>query len=154
MRFKDFDISWSSLEPYTTTKAWALSAEDGQNVVSVQFMDETGNLSEVYSDTIILDRIAPTDSGLIATGGDNQVVLAWLESSDATSGIANYKLEYSTAGRSHAITIYSGLDTSYTHTGLTNGTVYSYRVYAVDNAGNVSGGATASARTTEKVRRY
>jgi len=34
--------------------------------------------------------------------------------------------------------------TSFTHTGLTGGTTYSYRVCVADNVGNVASGATAS----------
>jgi hypothetical protein len=41
--------------------------------------------------------------------------------------------------------LYIGTETTFAHTGLVNGTLYTYRVCAVDNAGNTSTGATASA---------
>ena len=41
--------------------------------------------------------------------------------------------------------IYTGTGTAHTHTGLSNGTQYSYRLCAYDNANNASAGATATA---------
>ena len=43
--------------------------------------------------------------------------------------------------------LYQGSNTSYVHTGLTNGIGYYYRVCAADNAGNESWGVYARAMT-------
>ncbi|MEK9137674.1 MAG: chitobiase/beta-hexosaminidase C-terminal domain-containing protein, partial [Bacteroidota bacterium] len=75
----------------------------------------------------------------------------WSGFSDSTSGINSYKVVYSTSNApsscSNGTQIYSSTGTSYTHASLSSGTTYYYRICAVDNAGNTSTGATASATT-------
>lgn len=84
---------------------------------------------------------APT--GLAATAGDSQVALAWTAASGATS----YNVYYSTTtGVTTANgTKVSGISsTSYTKTGLTDGTPYFFIVTAVNSAGE----SAASAQVT------
>jgi|Deesub1362A_J573_1020465.scaffolds.fasta_scaffold00537_4 predicted CxxxxCH...CXXCH cytochrome family protein len=99
-----------------------------------------------------VDSTAPTDGTLTATPGNAQVSLSWTAASDGESGLAStntYRVVYDTAGTpancNAGTQIYQGTGTSYTHTGLTNGTTYYYRVCATDAVGNESVGATASA---------
>ena len=75
---------------------------------------------------------------LTATAGDRQVALSWGASSDniAVTGYDVYR---------GAVLVASPAGTSYTDTGLTNGTLYSYTVKARDAAGNVSTASSASA---------
>jgi len=142
--------SCTAWETYATTRAWTLTTGDGTKTVYVWYKDGAGNISTLYSDTIILDTTAPTNGTLSATAGNAQISLSWSGFSDATSGIGSYKLVYSTGGYPNASCtsgnqIYSGTNTSYTHTTLTNGTTYYYRVCAIDNAQNTSLGITANA---------
>ncbi len=135
---------------YATSTAWTLPTGDGTKTVYVWYKDGAGNADTTpYSDSITLDTTAPTNGTLSATAGNAQVSLSWSGISDATSGIESYKLVYSTgaapASCSSGTQIYSGMATSYTHTGLTNGMAYYYRACAIDNAQNTSTGATASA---------
>jgi hypothetical protein len=143
--------SCSLWETYTTPKAWTLLSGDGTKTVYVWFKDGAGNANTTpYSDSIIFDATAPSNGTLSATPGNAQVSLSWTGFLDSTSGIGSYKLVYSTSGTpgscSSGIQIYSGSGNSYTHSSLTNGTTYYYRVCAIDNAGNVSTGATSSAK--------
>lgn len=55
-------LTWSSWEPYATSKSWTLAAGDGTKTVNVQFRDNTGLMSSSYSDSIILDTAPATDS--------------------------------------------------------------------------------------------
>lgn len=132
---------------YTATKAWTLATGAGVKTVYVKYKDAAGNISSLISDTIILDATAPTNGTLTATNTVvAQIGLTWTGFSDAGSGIANYKVVYaqSTTAPSSCTAgtvLYTGTSTSYTHTGLTTGKKYSYRVCAVDNAGNTSTGA-------------
>jgi len=84
---------------------------------------------------------APT--GLSATAGNAQVSLSWTASSGATS----YNLYRSTtAGGEGTTAIVTGITgTSYTNTGLTNGTQYFYKVAAVNGAGTSAQSSEASA---------
>ena len=100
--------------------------------------NQTTNAGSITMSAVGSDTTAPTDGTLSATAGNTQVSLSWSGFSDS-GGIASYKLVYSTGSSPSCSTgtqIYSGTSTSYTHTGLTNGTTYYYCVCATDNAGN------------------
>jgi fibronectin type 3 domain-containing protein len=82
---------------------------------------------------------APT--GLVATAGNAQAVLTWTASSGATS----YNVKRATISGGPYTTIATGIaGTTYTNTGLTNGTTYYYVVSAVNSAGESSNSAQAS----------
>ena len=135
-------------ESYTSSKTWELTTGDGTKSVFAQFKDSAGSTTSIYGDDIVLDETPPIDGTLAAEAGDSQVSLSWSGFSDITSGIDEYKLVYSTSGIpdscSNGIQIYTGSDTSYVHSGLSTGTTYYYRVCAIDNAGNVSAGASVA----------
>jgi fibronectin type 3 domain-containing protein len=73
----------------------------------------------------------PSPTGLTATSGNAQVVLSWTASSGATS----YKVKRAAVTGGPYTTIGSPTSTSYTDSGLTNGTTYYYVVTAVNSAG-------------------
>lgn len=81
-------------------------------------------------------RIPAAPTGLAATGSNTQIGLTWT----ASSGAASYNVyRGATAGGESTTAIATGItSTSYTNTGLTNGTTYYYKVKAV-NAGGTSG---------------
>jgi hypothetical protein len=147
---------WVAVTPatsYTGNADFTLSPGDGTKTVYAWYKDAAGNVSAGSSDSIVLDQTAPSNGTLTATAGSGQVALSWSGASDGGSGLATantYKLVFATGAAPSAqcasgIQIYQGTGTSYTHTGRTNGTTYYYRVCAVDQAGNISAGATASA---------
>ena len=140
--------SWTA---FAAKKTWALSTRDGAKTVNVWFKDGWGNANPTpYSASIILDTTAPVNGTLTGTPGNGQVTLKWSGFSDATSGIAGYKVVYATSvahtSCAGSPTIYTGTDTTYIHSGLNKATTYYYRVCAIDGAGNMSSGATASAK--------
>jgi subtilisin family serine protease len=137
-------------ETYATSKSWTLGTTQGANTVRVFWKDTRGNASSAAaSASITLDTVLPTNGVLTATAADASVGLSWTACTDATSGIAKYRVVYAatTAPASclTGTTLYEGTATSTTHTGLTNGAVMAYRVCAIDGAGNVGTGAIASA---------
>jgi hypothetical protein len=78
---------------------------------------------------------APTS--LAATAGNAQLALTWTApSAPGSSAITGYTVEYTPSGGSAATVDTGSTATSYTLTGLTNGTSYSVRVRAVSSAGN------------------
>jgi len=84
---------------------------------------------------------APT--GLSATAGNAQATLSW----SAASGATSYNVyRGTTAGGESTTAIATGITTtSYTNTGLTNGTTYYYKVAAVNSSGTSSLSNEASA---------
>lgn len=90
MRFSNDEINWSAWEPYAPAKAWILTSRDGIKTVYVQFSDVIGNISDNFSDSIILDTIAPIGS-IIINGGANSTysIIASLTVSavDSSSGV-------------------------------------------------------------------
>ena len=86
---------------------------------------------------------APT--GLAATAGNTQATLSWTAASNGGSNITDYLVEYST-DNSTWTTFADGTSTSttVTVTGLTNGTLYYFRVSAINAVNTSSASSTAS----------
>ncbi len=81
--------------PETKTKAWTLSSGDGGKRVYYQFADYFGEISDVYSDTIVLDTVLPTGS-IVINGGEafttSASVSLALTGFDLTSGVNQVRL--------------------------------------------------------------
>ncbi|MCL5277796.1 MAG: carboxypeptidase regulatory-like domain-containing protein [Deltaproteobacteria bacterium] len=84
---------------------------------------------------------APVPSGLIVTAGNGQVSLTWSASTGATS----YNIYKSTTSGGPYTKVGSTTNTSYTVTGLTNGTTYYFVVTAVNSNGESGYSNQASA---------
>jgi O-glycosyl hydrolase/fibronectin type 3 domain-containing protein len=91
--------------------------------------------------------IPPVPTGLSATAGNTQVQLSWTASTGATA----YDLKRSTVSGSGYATITSPTGTSYTNTGLTNGTTYYYVVAAKNAGGSSANSAQVSATPSAPV---
>ncbi len=97
--------------------------------------------AEVSATPVTTVSVAPLN--LTATAGNAQVVLNWSASSGATS----YTIKRGTAnGGPYSTTVASGVtSTTYSNTGLTNGTTYYYVVLAVNSGGSSTNSTQASA---------
>ena len=82
MRLRNYGRSWGDWRPYSAAKSWNLTAGTGTKRVYYQLMDEAGNVSSVYSDTIVYDGTDPTVSVKINGGG------AYTNSTDARLNIS------------------------------------------------------------------
>jgi len=60
MRFSNDNVTWSSWQPYATTRSWTLSAGNGTKTVYAQFRDGALNVSATVSDTITLTNTTAT----------------------------------------------------------------------------------------------
>jgi uncharacterized protein (TIGR02145 family) len=106
-----------------------------------------GPRSEAVSETPRTTPSAPQN--FTATPGNGQVVLSWTApSSHGGSDITGYQVS-SNNGTSW---VAASSNTSHTFTGLTNGTSYTFKVRAVNAAGNgAEASASATPRTTPSV---
>jgi hypothetical protein len=135
---------------FAASRTWSLTNLNGVKSVYVTLRDPSNNRTTL-SASIMFDSAAPSRITVAATSADAQVQLSWSPATDAHSGISGYQV-YSIANSTTAPScgrgtlIYSGTGTSFTHSALTNGATYSYRVCPVDVAGNVGTGAVATAR--------
>jgi fibronectin type 3 domain-containing protein len=100
----------------------------------------SANSTQVSAMPVCSTPAPPT--GLTATAGNAQVSLSWT----ASSGASSYNVKRSTSSSGPYTTIASGVTTtSYTDTGLTNGTTYYYVVSAVDACGESANSSQMSA---------
>jgi len=97
MQFSNDNTNWSSPEAHVTTKEWTLSSGDGTKTVYLKFSDNAGNWSTSYSDTIILDTIAPVTTASPTGGTYSSAQSVTLSCNDVTgSGCGN--IYYTTDG--------------------------------------------------------
>ena len=100
---------------------------------------ESGNSSQASATPQL--PVPPTPTGLAATGGNTQVALTW----NASSGATSYNVKRATTSGGPYSTITNVTGTSFTNTGLSNGTTYYYVVSAVNAGGESPNSAQASA---------
>ncbi len=114
-----------------TTYYYVVSAVNGGG--------ESPNSAQVSATPQASPPAAPT--GLTATPGNAQVALTWTASAGATS----YNVKRATVSGGPYAVVASPASTSYTNTGLTNGTTYYYVVSAVNGGGESPNSAQVSA---------
>ncbi len=103
--------------------------------------------NEAYATTQAAQTVPTAPSGLTATkASTTQINLSWTDNSNNETG---FKIERKTgAGGTYSqITTVGANVTSYSNTGLSNGTVYYYRVRAYNGAGDSSYSSEANACT-------
>jgi fibronectin type 3 domain-containing protein len=119
----------------STTPAYTDTAPLSTGTYTVRAVDGAGNVSDPSAAVTVAlkDTTAPTAPGsLKAVAGTKQVTLTWTAASDNV-GVTKYYLY-----RGNAKYKLLGPVLTYTDTGLTSGTTYTYKVYAIDAAGNWS----------------
>ena len=129
MRFRnESTTTWSTWEPYSTSRAWSLSGGDGTKTVLVEYRDNAGNVSQgTISDQIMLDttdftaptvkKWAPTNTGVSPAANVTATFSeAMNEASVEKSGTFTLKKKGST--RSVGATV------TYTETTTATGRVY------------------------------
>src|SRR5271155_5050157 len=99
---------------------------------------QSANSAEVNATPVLPPPAAPT--GLAAAAGNAQVSLSWTASATATS----YHVKRSTSSGAET-QIAAPTSTSYTDTGLSNGTKYFYEVSAVNSGGESANSPEVSA---------
>ncbi|WP_028612129.1 S-layer homology domain-containing protein [Paenibacillus harenae] len=75
--------TWSTKEPFSNSKSWALSTGDGPKTVHMKLTDQAGN-EVTLSDTIIMDATPPVVTGVTTGEVTNQDVSAVFTEGPAT----------------------------------------------------------------------
>ncbi|MBP6218052.1 MAG: SMP-30/gluconolactonase/LRE family protein [Oligoflexales bacterium] len=86
----------------------------------------------------------PGTFSISVTAGNGEVVLTWV----ASSGADTYTIKRGTVSGTYAELKTGATGTTYTDTGLTNGTTYYYMVTAINKLGTTNAGAEKSAMPT------
>ena len=124
MQLSNDNIAWSTSEVFATSRAWTLTTGEGIKTVYVKFKDNAGEWSNVYSDSIILDTIAPAVAITSPTSGvtnENTPLLTYTVS----EGTVTVKVDGMVVGKS------SGESLDLLAEGL-----HTVRVESRDSAGN------------------
>lgn len=136
--------------PYSIT--WnSTTASNGSHTLTAVARDAAGNQTISSGVSVTVNNTAPpidTQAPSIPTGftataiSSSQINLSWTASTD-NMGVTGYRVY---RGGSQITTV---TGTSYSDTGLSPSTSYSYTVAAYDAAGNVSGQSTPASATTQ-----
>ena len=114
MRFSNDGTTWSSWESKISTKSWTLSYGEGSKTVYMQLRDTAGNISNTFSDTIVLDTTPPVIIGVTNNGVYNTDVTISFSEGTATLNGATFS------------------------SGATVSTSGNYTLVATDSAGNTT----------------
>jgi hypothetical protein len=138
--------TWKSYT-FHVTNAYFGNRENG----GADFRFTISSQQEWGIDTVVVYQGADTTppspvSSLVVAAGDTQNVLTWINPSDAdfTGTMIRFKTTGYPTGITDGTQVYNSSATSYTHTGLTNGTTYYYSAYAHDGGPNYAAATQAS----------
>ncbi len=139
------------------TTSWSVTGialQSGSNVLTVTARDAANNVGTdtltVNYTPVVPDTQAPTaPSGLTATAlTSTQINLSWTAATDNVA-VTGYLIERCQgAGCSNFAALTTVTTTTYSNTGLTAGTPYSYRVRATDAAPNLGPYSNTASATT------
>ena len=113
-------------------------------VTAVNAAGQSGNSNQATATPMAAPTAPVPPLNLTATGGNQQVSLAWTASTGATS----YNVKRSATNGGPYTTVASPAGTSYSDTAVTNGTAYYYVVTAVSANGESANSNQASATPT------
>ena len=129
-----------------TSGAYTFQVRAVRGTAPNEIPSEASNEDTVTLGTTAVPPGAPTN--VVATPGNAQVTLSWSAPADGGAAISRYeyKQETTSGGNLGRWTTTGGTGTTYTVTGLTNGTPYYFQVRAVNRVGD--GPASVVASTT------
>jgi fibronectin type 3 domain-containing protein len=101
MRLRNDGCEWGPWQKYASSVTdYSLNTVDGTRTAYAQFKDCAGNVGSEVSDSIILDRAAPTGVSIVINDGDtltlNRMVSLAVSATDATSGLS--QMQFSNDG--------------------------------------------------------
>jgi hypothetical protein len=132
--------AWASGTTSTATSATVTGLTNGTAYIfRVLAKNAAGSSANSSTSSSSTPRTVPNRPGTtVLTAGDRQILVTWdAPSSNGGSAITDYTVERVIDGNTTWVQIADGVSvsTSFIDTGLTNGTGYYYRLYAVNAAG-------------------
>jgi hypothetical protein len=135
------DLRWS---PGLTVD---LSEGDGEKWVYATFFDAERNAAAPVGARITLDRTAPTDGTFALSATPTALNLSWGGATDATTGLAGYRLVHSLgltpSDCDTGDLLYAGTGSTFSFGPVAPGERHAFRLCAVDGVGNQSRGISA-----------
>ena len=119
--------AWTGQAPVVTSTPTAPYAWSGSSTASPPYV------------TVSVPAVPATPAAPIATPSNTQVALAWSAPDDGGLAIIGYQIQYRPSASAtwlDAAPAPSGTGTTYTVTGLSNGTSYSFRLAATNSRGS------------------
>ncbi|MFJ7951291.1 S-layer homology domain-containing protein [Lysinibacillus sp. NPDC096418] len=84
MQFSNDGVTWSAWEPSASNKSWVMASGDGSKTVYMKLRDAAGNISNILTDTIVLDTTPPVVTGVTNNGTYNTSVTITFNEGTAT----------------------------------------------------------------------
>ena len=138
-----YDIVWlrdGQVISGDTGTEYTVTAADKGHTITAKLVAKEGYTGEIVSDPQNIAATAPAAPTVTVSSGNGQVTVSWSVSDNGGAPITSYTVQ---CGDETAITL-DAATTSYTFTGLTNGTEYTFTVKAA-NAEGTSAEASATA---------
>jgi N,N-dimethylformamidase beta subunit-like, C-terminal/Fibronectin type III domain len=126
-----------------TQPGWAVSGDYSRatNLQKLQLWDDVVDTTDFDDVQVAVPvggaaTVPGTPTGVSGTAGNGQVALSWsAPASDGGSAITGYRITPYVSGVAQAPVLTGSTTTSYTVTGLTNGTTYTFTVAAINAVG-------------------
>lgn len=154
--YRNDNESWGSWEACAGSKSWTLRDEDGTRTVYYRVRDRAGNTNEM-SDTIFLDRVAPTTTmgGLPEYSNTKSLNITW-SGVVGVSGIKCYDVQYRVGGGGWNTWRYYTTSTQAFFgptepVNVTDNTTYYFRARLTNNAGVVGEWSSVVSTTVDTV---
>ena len=142
-----YDIVWlrDGVETGVTGETYAITDADKGHTITAKLTAKgdtyTGEI--VAGSGVTVAATAPAAPSVTATAGDGQVTVSWTVSDNGGAAVTQYQIQMNSET---PITL-DAATTSYTFTGLTNDTEYTFQVKAINSVG---AGDAGSAKATPK----
>ena len=143
----NFDIFATAGGEYKAVVEQFSEVAPSNGVITIQFVSVKDNAQVNGIEILSSSSPAPppTPTGLAAIAGNASVMLSW----NASSGTTSYNIyRGTTSGGEGTTPVGTSTSTSFTDTGLTNGTTYYYKISASNSAGTSAQSSEVSATPT------
>ena len=130
-----YDIVWlrdGQVISGATGVEYTVADADKGHTITAKLVAKGDYTGEILSDAISVAATVPAAPSVSASTGDSQVTVSWTVSDNGGKPVTSYTVQCN----DEAVITLDAATTSYTFTGLTNGTKYTFKVVASNSEGN------------------